>query len=674
MTEKVKLFKNILVHPKSLLLILLVTAIIVATSVIIELNQSKSEMLELMEKQGHSLLETLLTSSQHALLSYNKIEAEVKQRLLGNAVMIKLLYEKRMVNDDLLSKIAMNNKIYRINIFDSSGKKRFGSNKEVHTGLEPKNNPKDYLAPIFDGEADTIVIGIKPARFLDEKRYALAVAAKDRNAIVLNIDAKELLSFRQQVGFGVLLKNVTENKQIVYAALQDEKGIIAGSGKISNLESIDSSELLKETIAKKNYKWQIAEHSGVKVFELLHPFIFEGKVIGVFRLGLSLEPLDKINDRLTRRLIFLGIIFLVFGFITLSMIFIRQNFDLLSKKFKVIESYSTQIIENVSDGIIVLDKHKKAKSINSSAEKLLNVSERDIIDGELQNLFTGSGCEFLLDDETTIAEVECIIDGRKKILLISKSTFIDENHEDNMILVMRDLTEQKRLEEQIIRGERLTAMGELASSVAHEIRNPLNSIGTITQQLGKDYLPVENQDEYKSLTQIVYKEVRRINETIESFLKFAKPKPIQPETFLLSDLLTQIENQYKEVFKQKDFNLIFSNMFDGAVFWDRTQIAQVFINLIENALDSLSENGTLIINSAEIANGLIEIKFSDNGKGISPDNLKKIFNLYFTTKTKGSGIGLSVVQQIISEHNGVISVESMLGQGTAFTIQLPKNI
>ena len=674
MTEKVKLFKNILVHPKSLLLILLVTAIIVATSVIIELNQSKSEMLELMEKQGHSLLETLLTSSQHALLSYNKIEAEVKQRLLGNAVMIKLLYEKGLVNDDLLSKIAMSNKIYRINIFDSSGKKRFSSNKEVHIGLEPKNSPKDYLAPIFDGEADTIIIGIKPARFLDEQRYALVVAAYDRNAIVLNIDAKELLSFRQQVGFGVLLKNVTENKQIIYAALQDEKGIIAGSGKISNLESIDSSELLKETIAKKNYKWQIAEHSGVKVFELLHPFIFEGKVIGVFRLGLSFEPLDKINDRLTRRLIFLGIIFLVFGFITLSMIFIRQNFDLLSKKFKVIESYSTQIIENVSDGIIVLDKHKKAKSINSSAEKLLNVNERDIIGGELQNLFTGSGCEFLLDDETTIAEVECIIDGRKKILLISKSTFIDENHEDNMILVMRDLTEQKRLEEQIIRGERLTAMGELASSVAHEIRNPLNSIGTITQQLGKDYLPVENQDEYKSLTQIVYKEVRRINDTIESFLKFAKPKPIQPETFSLSDLLTQTENQYKEVFKQKNFNLNFSNMFNGAIFWDRTQIAQVFINLIENALDSLSEDGTLIINSAEITNGLIEIKFSDNGKGISPDNLKKIFNLYFTTKTKGSGIGLSVVQQIISEHNGVISVESTLGQGTAFTIQLPKNI
>ncbi|MDP3581015.1 MAG: ATP-binding protein, partial [Ignavibacteria bacterium] len=533
--------------------------------------------------------------------------------------------------------------------------------------------PQDYLAPIFEGDEDTIIIGMKPARFLNEQRYALAVSANDRSAIVLNINAEELLNFRQQVGFGVLLKSVTENKQIVYAALQDEKGIIAGSGNISNLESIDSSALLKEIVAKNNYRWHISEHSNTKVFELLHPFIFEGKVIGIFRLGLSLEPLDRINDRLTRRLIFLGIIFLVFGFITLSMIFIRQNFDLLSKKFKVIESYSTQIIENVSDGIVVLDKLKKVKSINSAAKKLFNAGNKVIAGESFKILFSGSECEFLLLDESTIAEIECIIDGRKRILLISKSVFTDENHEDNMILVIRDLTEQKRLEEQIIRGERLTAMGELASSVAHEIRNPLNSIGTITQQLGKDYLPAENQEEYKSLTKLVYKEVRRINETIESFLKFAKPKPIQPETFLLSDLLAHTENQYKELFKQKNCNLDLRNTFTENVLWDRNQISQVFINLIENALDSLGENGSLTINASEAENGSIEIKLSDTGKGISPDNLKRIFNLYFTTKTKGNGIGLSVVQQIISEHNGVISVESSPGYGTTFTIQLPKN-
>lgn len=674
MVKNVKLFKNILVHPKSLLLILLVTAIIVISSVAIELSQSKNEMLELMEKQGHSLLETLLTSSENALLSYNKIEEEVKQRLLSNAVMIKMFYDRGMVNEQMLANLAEDNRIYRINVFDKTGKKILSSSKEEHPGLPEKHNPTDFLSPIFVGEVDTLIIGIKPARFLEGQRYALAIAAKNRNAIVLNIDAEELLSFRKQVGFGVLLKNVTENKQIHYAALQDEKGIIAGSGKIEALEDINSSQFLKNIISKKSYRWRVVEHSGLEVFELLHPFIHDGELIGVFRLGLSMDPLSKINERLTRRIVFLGIIFLVFGFITFSMIFIRQNFDLLSKKFKAIESYSSQIIDNVSDTILVLDKSLNIKSANSSAEKLFNKSRDELLGKEVKNLFGDACSKNLMENQSTITEVVCTVSGKKRTLLTSRSEFTNENHEVNIILVIRDLTEQKRLEEQVIRNERLTAMGELASSVAHEIRNPLNSIGTITQQLGKDYLPAENGEEYKNLTQLVYREVRRINDTIESFLKFAKPKPMQTESFILQELFAQMENQYKEVFKSKNFNFFINNSYDESVNWDRTKITQVIINLIENSLDSLSGEGSLSIDSRENEKGLIEFTFTDTGKGISPDNLKKIFNLYFTTKTKGSGIGLSVVQQIIAEHNGVISVESSLGNGTTFTIQLPKNI
>lgn len=674
MAEKVKLFRKLLVHPKSLLLILIATAAIVTTSVVIELNQSKNEMLELMEKQGHSLLETVLTSSQHALLSYEKIESEVKQRLLSNALMIKLMYEKGLVTSGMLSNLAANNKIYRINIFNRSGTKIFSSSSEVHKDLSPKNNPADYLSPIFEGESDTLFIGIKPARFLDEQRYALAVAANDRSAIVLNINAEELLGFRKQIGFGILLKKVTENKQIIFAALQDEKGIIAGSGNISHLESIRDSEFLKNIVQSKGYKWRVVENSSVRTFELLHPFEYEGKVIGIFRLGLSLEPLDKINDRLTRRLLFLGIIFIVFGFITIAMIFVRQNFDLLSKRFRAIESYSSRIIENVSDGIIVVDKEGKIKTVNNSIENLISINSFDLIAKDFSEVFSDEICKRLILESSTIFEVECRLNGKNRTLLISKSNFLDERNEPNTVLVIRDLTEQKKLEEQVVRKDRLTAMGELASSVAHEIRNPLNSIGTITQQLGKDYKPAENSEEYTELTQLVNREVRRINETIESFLKFAKPKPIKRELFDLSELSVQLESQYSETFRQKNAGLLIENKTNTKVFWDKAQIIQVLINLTQNAIDAIDINGNLSVTFENAGNSSVEIKFKDNGKGISHDNLKKIFNLYFTTKTKGSGIGLSVVQQIISEHGGVISVESTPGFGTTFTILLPKNI
>jgi signal transduction histidine kinase len=238
--------------------------------------------------------------------------------------------------------------------------------------------------------------------------------------------------------------------------------------------------------------------------------------------------------------------------------------------------------------------------------------------------------------------------------------------------VLRDLTEQKLLEKQIERSERLSAMGELASSVAHEIRNPLNSIGTIAQQLGKDFYPKENEEEFKSLTQVVYKEVRRINETIESFLKFSKPQPIKSEKFAAHELFDQLAKQYNSLLAKKNIVLNMNIADIGDVVWDKTQMTQVFINLFENAISAVADKGEIRIDVAERKEKQVEIIFADNGSGISSENLKRIFNLYFTTKSKGSGIGLSVVQKIISEHNGLISVQSEPGKGTIFTIILPK--
>ncbi len=667
-----KLFRNLFIQPKSLILIFLVTASIVIASLLIELTQSKNEMLGLMEKQGHTLLETLLSSSNNALLSYEKIEDELKQRLLSNASMIKLMLEKGLITNSLLEEIAKNNRLYRINIFDSNGAKRFASHKEIHSNLPEKENPKKYIEPILNGEADTLIIGIKPARFIDGQRFAVAVSTKDGGAIVLNVDAEELLSFRKKVGFGILLKKVTENSQIIYAALQDEDGIMAGSGKIENLEEIDSSNVLRKTLDENSFKWRIAQIGNLEVFEVLHPFVHNSETIGIFRLGISLEPLNNVNERLTRRIIFFGIVLFVFGFITITLIFVRQNFDLLTKKFTAIESYSSRIIDNVSDGIIVLDSNKKIQTINKAGEALLGIAEGKARGIEFISLFEGSKCENILHTSSIIEEIECNLAGKNKVFLVSKSEFHNENKENNIILVLRDLTEQKLLKNQIERSERLIAMGELASSVAHEIRNPLNSIGTIAQQLGKDFHPKENEKEFKNLTQIVYKEVRRINETIESFLKFSKPQQINAERFVARELFDQLEKQYYSLLVKNKINLKMNIADIGEVVWDKTQMTQAFINLFENAINAVDDNGEISIDVLEREEKQVEIKFADNGKGIPSDNLKRIFNLYFTTKSKGSGIGLSIVQKIISEHNGLISVQSEPNNGTIFTMILPK--
>ena len=126
---------------------------------------------------------------------------------------------------------------------------------------------------------------------------------------------------------------------------------------------------------------------------MVHPFVHNNETIGIFRLGISLEPLNTINERLTRRIIFLGIVLFVFGFITITLIFVRQNFDLLSKRFTAIESYSSRIIDNVSDCIIVLDSNKKIQTINKAGEALLGIAEGEAKGIEFFSFFAGSKCE-----------------------------------------------------------------------------------------------------------------------------------------------------------------------------------------------------------------------------------------------------------------------------------------
>ncbi|MCB9248902.1 MAG: ATP-binding protein [Ignavibacteriales bacterium] len=626
-----------------------------------------------MAEQSHSLLETTLTASNNALSSYDTIDKELRNRLLNNATLIKLLYENGQINDKVLKNIADENKIFRINIFNNKGEKIFTNQTQIHFDLEAKFNPKDNLSPIFSGLTDTLFLGVKEARFEDGYRFAIAIAAKNRTAIVLNFDANELLNFRKQIGFGSLLKKLTLSNNIIYAALQNSENILAASGNIDNMETIDESHFLQKALVDSTFSWRIIDSDSVQIFEAVHPFAHKNRMVGLFRLGLSLEPLNTINQRIIRRLIIIGIILFFLGSLLLTYIFTRQNFDLLEKRFKVVEGYSNKVIQNVSDAVIVLDENKVIKIINLAAQKLFEISDPSKGPKKLSEQINIEDCQALLDSKNGLTQIECIINNQKKYLLVSKSEFITENNLTNTILVIRNLTQQKLIEEQMQRKERLIAMGELASGVAHEIRNPLNTISTITQQLNKDFEPMEKAEEFHSLAGLVSKEIKRINETVNSFLRFSKPEKVLFKKFLLSELFSQIENQYKPMLNEKNITFEKEVLWNGEVNWDRNQIQQVLMNLIQNSFDAINENGTIKLKCTYDNNEQIKIELSDNGQGIPKHILNKIFNLYFTNKAKGTGIGLSLVQRIILEHNGTITVESEEKLGTNFIIVLPIN-
>ena len=669
-TKKTK--KSLIQQSRNIVLIFFSLASLMIISALVELSQSKAELYQLMEAQAHALLESLLTASKNSLLTNQYLEDLAEKRLMNNGKLIRRLYNTGNISDEILEQISKDNDIFRINIFNKKGQKIFSSRQQEHFGLPEKNSPQKILQPLFTGATDTMIIGLKQARFEKGFRYAVAVATKDNGAIVLNIDAKQILDFKKHIGFGALLRTVvSDNPGIIYVALQDTLNILAASGNVKVLEAISQSHFLKQSLEDSLFLTRTVEFDTLEVFEAVHPFAIKNETIGLFRVGLAMDPIQEINQRIYRRLILITIILVVIGSFMFTFIFTRQRFNLLQKQYEVVETYSGNIISNVSDAIIVYDEIDGIKIFNTAAENLFNITKNQVLGNSLQTFLTKTGCKIILKSPSTLQQFSCEIDNQKKFLLVSRSRFFDSEENEIHILVIRDLTEQKRLEEQMQREQRLTAMGELASGVAHEIRNPLNTIGTIIQQLDKDFEPDKDRDEYHELAGLVHGEVKRINETIQDFLRFARPEPIQPEAFQIQSFLERVKKQYHYMLKERNINLYVKFKWRGEVYWDSRQIRQVFLNIIQNAFDAIDKNGNIRLSVEQINSKEIEINITDDGPGMPVNIRSNIFNLYFTTKAQGTGIGLSIVQRIIYEHGGIITVESEPNKGTTFIIRLP---
>jgi len=670
----IKILKFTWLRPRLLVFIFMALAGLMIISALIELRSSKQELLQLMEDQTRSQLETLLLASDNALRSNELLESTFDQRLFRVAETVQTQIKQHAVTNKSLQNLVTASGIKSISIFNKRGNVKLSSesldNSQVATNLSAVEN----LQPIFSGQRDTLYLGLQTGQVPQENQYAVAVATEDSSAIVLSLEAEPLLHFRKQTGFGVLLRQIITNPGIVYAALQDTTGIIAASGNVTHLESVVHSKFLRSVLSDSSLHTRQTNFDSIAVFEAAEPFYYQGNLVGIFRLGLSMAPIEAINSRIYRRIIIMTVVLFGLGFIVFVAIIARQNYDLLQRQYQVVETYSSSIIENVGDGIIVAGEKSGVQVFNQAAGELFSINPKDAIGESLKVILGEETCAQIFQNDASMQELQCEINGTTKSLIISKTEFTDTQQEDNTILVFRDLTEQKRLQDQAQRNERLTAMGELASGVAHEIRNPLNAIGTIIQQLRRDFKPAEDVEEYEQLTKLVSQEVKRINETIQHFLQFTRPLSVQMEPFQLSELLSRIERQYQSLASEHHIKFSVDQQWDGEVRWDRQQMQQVLMNLLQNAIDALENSGSLSVIVSEIQNDQLEIRVIDDGSGIPEAIRQKIFNLYFTTKPKGTGIGLGIVQRVVIEHGGVITVDSQQGKGTTFIIEIPKRV
>ena len=643
----------------------------------IEFNQSKKEIFQLLNEHSSSLLESIIQSSKNTLNSSFEIEDLVTQRLLDNARLIKQIDSYKSLTKDELVKIGKDNNLYRINIFDKNGNRVLSNRipEPGHTHSEENVNRSIELAPILNNKVDELVIGLKSAEFVNEERFAVAVArANYKGAIVVNMNAEDFLEFRKKIGIGVILQQMSEQHGIEYVILQDSIGVLAASEKIDTVQSISSSDFLQAALKKDSVFSRITLYSKDEVYEVAKRFMLDDEMIGLYRLGVSLEDIKSVEDRMLRRLIIISLILAAISIIVLSIIFTMQNLKTVSNEYQKFKTLTSSVLENMSEAVIVLDKENFITLFNKSAEQLFNIDSNQVV-GKNISAVQNNILNFLKLNESTKTdsyfEKQIIINGEVKFLTFSISSLIvPDSNQQSFTIVIKDVTETKRLEEDAKRNEKLSAMGELASGVAHEIRNPINAIGMIAQRLNKEFSPTSNQNEYADITQLLKTEVNRINKIITQFLSYTKPIEINPKPVDLRLFFEEIFLLFNEQAKQKDIKLILQKGDLQNCIFDVDLIKQALMNIIQNAFDAVNKDGEVILQYHKIKNDLV-IQVDDNGIGITTEQQKKIFDLYFTSKKDGNGLGLSISQKIISQHNGLISVSSEVNKGTTFKIILP---
>ncbi|TDT63635.1 ATP-binding protein [Fonticella tunisiensis] len=353
---------------------------------------------------------------------------------------------------------------------------------------------------------------------------------------------------------------------------------------------------------------------------------------------------------------------------------VRRLLEVQITKLTNLENYTGNILDSILNGVIAVDRSLKITSINKEGKNILN--QKKEMTGEYVYKFfeDGEKLKNILNDAMQrnkgiqgyeVHSLKCG-DTRVTVRLHAYPLKNILNALEGMVLVIEDITHVKRLENQVRRAEKLSAIGELASGIAHEIRNPLGIIKTISQTINKDI----EDEEIKEGLEIIEHEIDRANKVIQGLLDFAKPSIFNSKIQSIHKIISEVLILMNKYAQQHRVEIMYEVVEDSFINVDADKIKQAFVNIIFNAIQAMPEGGNLNI-QLENEDGFSKISFSDEGVGIDENIMEKIFEPFYTTKEKGTGLGLSITHRIIEEHKGYIEIDSKVGVGTTVIIYLP---
>ncbi len=346
----------------------------------------------------------------------------------------------------------------------------------------------------------------------------------------------------------------------------------------------------------------------------------------------------------------------------------------LDKSKKKLEA----IFNGISDGIMIIDRGFKIASANPTMLRLMDVSEEEALGESCFLLCNGkpSRCSFCKAGEvfktgqhlSTFCKKTDKSACKDRVYEIHDFPLYDDHGNiEQVIEYVKDVTEAIEMQTHLEDSRRLAAIGEMAAKVAHEVRNPLNAIKGATHYLQSEI----KEKESGSYLTLIEEQVDRVNRVATELLFFTKPKKIMRQACRITDIVENALRVTRPQITTKEITVETSGLDEApAVHLDAGQMEQALINLIANSVDAMESGGHLHIHLKNDGKGL-RLTVADNGCGIPEQNTKNLFVPFYTTKTKGTGLGLTIVKKIVENHSGSLQIKSKPNEGTEVSIILP---
>src|SRR2546427_8685485 len=364
------------------------------------------------------------------------------------------------------------------------------------------------------------------------------------------------------------------------------------------------------------------------------------------------------------------------GLVSRKITQVEQQLRGVHEIFSTMRENMNSVMAGLEDGLLLFTRDARAVMVSPAAEKFLGAPAGQFLGRRVTEIFPDGHPlrEALHIEGDELSEVAAEADletneGPKRVS-ISVQAIQEDGERMGALVTLRDLDSLENLNTQLQVNERLAALGRITAGVAHEVKNPLNSMRLWLENL-KETLPAEQDGVTRQAVQVLDKEIDRLDAVVKRFLDFTRPMDIRLEPTQLADLLMEVLEIAKPQLEKSNIQVAQLLPIDvPEVYVDRALLKQAVFNLVLNATEAMPSGGQLrlvLSRRGEMA----EITVGDTSNGIPPENRQKGFQLFFSTRPGGSGIGLAPTFRIVQLHNGSIDFTSEVGRGTTFRIELP---